>query len=100
MTQTDVVEKTEIKLAKPKKWAVVLHNDDITPQDFVVALLVEIFRHTPQTAVELMLQVHNEGKAAAGIYPYEVAEAKHAEAVQTVRLNGRMLKITMEEQDA
>jgi len=101
MTRTDVVEKTKekVKIAKPKKWAVVLHNDDVTPMDFVVALLVEIFRHTPQTAQELMLTVHMEGKAAAGIYPHEVAEAKYMEAVNTIRLNGRMLKVTLEEQD-
>lgn len=101
MTQTDVIEKTDVnvEITKPKKWAAVLHNDEVTPMDFVVALLVEIFRHTPETAQALMLTVHLEGKAAAGIYPHEVAEAKYMEAVNTIRLNGRMLKVTLEEQD-
>ena len=100
MAQSDVIEKVEITINKPKKWAVMIHNDDITPMEFVVALLTEVFRHNTSTATELMLAIHNEGKAAAGVYPYEIAEQKHAEAIMTVKLNARMLKISLEEQDA
>lgn len=102
MTQTDVIEKTDVDLGitKPKKWAIVLHDDNVTPKDFVVMLLIKVFRHTPQRASELMTQVDTEGKAIAGVYSYEIAESKHSEAVQTVQLNGRMLKVTMEEHDS
>lgn len=99
MTESSTIEKTIIKLKPPSKWAVVIHNDDVTPMDFVVALLMAVFHHDETSAANTMIQVHVEGKGVAGIYSKEVAESKLKEAVTTVRLNNRFLKLSLEKQD-
>lgn len=97
-TKTDTIEREEVKLKRPSKWAVVLHNDDVTPMDFVVELLYRIFKINLETATQLMLKIHTEGSGAAGIYPYEIAEQKFTEAQTMVRLSNMQLKITLEEE--
>jgi ATP-dependent Clp protease adaptor protein ClpS len=97
-TDNDVVEEVKTKLKKPKKWAVVLHNDDVTPMDFVVELLYYVFKLEIQQATQLMIKIHTEGHGVAGVYPYEVAEQKLAEAQALVRISSMSLKITMEEE--
>jgi ATP-dependent Clp protease adaptor protein ClpS len=101
MTQTDVVVNTDTVavIAKPNKWAVIVHNDDVTPMDFVVELLVQVFRHTRYSASDLTNQVHTSNKAVAGIYSHEIAEEKYNTAVSTIKLNGYVLKLTLEEQN-
>ena len=61
---------------KPSKFAVVLHNDDYTPMEFVVFVLQEIFHHPFERAERIMLSVHNDGMGVAGIYHFEIAEQK------------------------
>ena len=97
---TEVVDKTEnkTKLKKPKKWMVIVHNDDVTPMDFVVELLYYVFKLEVQQATELMLKIHNEGQGVAGIYPYEIAEQKYSEAMVLIKLSAMPLQITMEEE--
>ena len=97
-TDNDVIEKQDTKLKKPKKWAVVLHNDDVTPMDFVVELLYYVFKLELPTATKLMMKIHSEGHGVAGVYPYEVAEQKLAEALALVKMSSMSLKITMEEE--
>jgi ATP-dependent Clp protease adaptor protein ClpS len=97
-TDNEVVEDTKTKLAKPKKWAVVLHNDDVTPMDFVVELLHYVFKLDLAQSTRLMLKIHTEGKGVAGVYPYEIAEQKYAEAMVLIRLSAMPLKITLEEE--
>ena len=58
---------------KPSKFAVVLHNDDYTPMEFVVFVLQEIFHHPFERAERIMLSVHNDGMGVAGIYHFEIA---------------------------
>lgn len=98
MTDTDVIEKEEVQLKKPKKWAVLLHNDDVTPMEFVVELLMYVFKMSAGQATALMIKVHTEGKGVAGIYPYEIAEQKYSEAVVLCRMSNVPLKLTMEEE--
>jgi ATP-dependent Clp protease adaptor protein ClpS len=64
------------KLKEPSKYKVVVCNDDVTPIEFVISMLIAIFRHSEKTALELTLAIHNTGNAVAGIYSYEVAEQK------------------------
>jgi len=94
----DVVEKTQTKLKRPRKWAVIVHNDDVTPMDFVVGLLFYVFKMNLDEATGLMLKVHQEGQAVAGIFSHEVAEQKLAEANVFIRLSNMQLKLTMEEE--
>jgi len=97
-TDNDVIEKQKVKLEKPKKWAVVLHNDAITPMDFVVELLHYVFHMDVNTATELMIKIHTEDKGVAGVYSFEIAEQKHAEAVMLVQAANFDLKISLEEE--
>lgn len=97
-TETDTIEREKVKLKRPRKWAVVLHNDDVTPMGFVIELLCHIFKMDLETATKLMLKIHNEGSGAAGVYPYEIAEQKFTEAKTMVRLSNMQLKITLEEE--
>ena len=100
MPSTDIQldEKIKVKVSEPKRWKVVLLNDDSTPMDFVISILVEIFKHNVDTAKDIMLQVHETGSGIAGIYSFEIAEAKAVEATQAARTNGFPLQIRMEEE--
>lgn len=91
-------EKIKIKISEPKKYAVVFLNDDHTPIDFVIELMISIFKHTQETAKDLTLKVHNDGAAIVGIYNYEIAEQKGLEATQTARQAGFPLQIKVEQE--
>ncbi len=63
-------------IEEPKMWHVIFVNDDFTPMDFVIDVLIGLFGHSQETATELMLQVHHNGQAVAGTYVWEIAETK------------------------
>ena len=100
MPSTDIQldEKIKVTVTEPRRWKVILLNDDSTPQEFVVNLLVEIFRHTESTAYDIMLQVHEQGSGIAGVYSFEIAEAKAVESTNLARGNGFPLQIKLEEE--
>lgn len=84
-------------IKEPSKYKVIVCNDDVTPVEFVIALLINIFKHDPATAETLTLAVHNEGSAVAGIYNFELAEQKVVESTNLARSNGYPLIIKVEE---
>ena len=71
-----VQDSTLEQLLTPVWYQVVLLNDDFTPMDFVVEILVLIFKIEPAQAQAIMLQIHNEGRAVCGIFPFDIAESK------------------------
>ena len=99
-TEIDVVidEKISKKVEPPKKFHVILLNDDKTPIDWVVEILIEIFRHSEYTAQELTLKIHEEGSAVVGTYNYEIAEQKLFETVKLSRDQGFPLSAKLEEE--
>ena len=100
MPSTDIQldEKIKIKATEPKRWKVILLNDDTTPMEFVISVLMEIFKHTSDTARDIMLQVHETGSGIAGTYTFEIAEAKAVESTNLARGNGFPLQIKLEEE--
>jgi len=92
----DIKETTETVTLEPGKFKVIIFNDDATPMDFVIALLMKIFRHSESAATELTMKVHNQGSAVAGVYVYEIAEQKGMEATNISRQNGFPLVIKVE----
>ena len=82
---------------KPGKYAVVLHNDNFTPMEFVVYVLQEVFNHPFERAERIMLSVHKEGMGVAGIFRLEIAETKAYETAEFAKENQYPLKITIEE---
>jgi ATP-dependent Clp protease adaptor protein ClpS len=92
------IEEIDIELLHPGKYKVILQNDNHTPMDFVIALLMQIFRHDEARAKQITLEIHNEGAGVAGVYSYEVAEQKGIESTLLARQHGWPLAIKIEEE--
>ncbi len=84
------------KTERPKRYKVLLHNDDYSTQEFVVEVLMEYFHKTHAEATYIMLQVHQRGVGVAGVYPKDVAETKIQEVTDEARMRGMPLLLTME----
>ena len=87
------------KLDHLKRYKVLLLNDDYTSMDFVVDILMDVFKHPLDTAINLMLDIHKNGKAVCGVYTYEIAETKISIVTQRARENEYPLKAIMEEDE-
>lgn len=100
MPSTDIQldEKIKVTVQEPKRWKVILLNDDTTPMEFVISVLIEVFKHTHDTARDIMMQVHETGSGIAGTYSFEIAEAKAVESTSLSRANGFPLQIKLEEE--
>jgi len=80
-----VVTESKPRLQKPPLYKVLLHNDDYTSMEFVVLILRTIFQRSEADSVRIMLLVHNQGVGVAGVYTYEIAEAKIARVTSLAR---------------
>src|SRR5437870_12276190 len=94
--QTEVVEKTEVEIDHPKMHRVILHNDNKTAMDFVVAVLISVFSHSMAEAYNKMMEVHTKGRAVAGVYSFEIAETKADETMLLAGQAGYPLQATTE----
>ena len=97
----DVLEQTRTvqKEKKTPPYRVLLMNDDYTPMEFVVEVLMEVFGKGEAEAVHIMLKVHTAGAGLAGVYAFEIAETKVEEVHERARAEGHPLKATLEEGD-
>lgn len=86
------------KVEKPPKYKVLLLNDHYTTMEFVVAVLQQIFRHSPASASRIMLRIHNSGTGVAGIYTREIAETRVAQVMHLAKEAGHPLQCTMEKE--
>jgi ATP-dependent Clp protease adaptor protein ClpS len=91
--------QTERKLKKPPLYKVLLHNDNYTTREFVVAVLVEVFHRSETDAVQIMLHVHYNGIGVAGVYTFEVAETKVRMVEKLAKENDFPLRVSMEPED-
>ena len=73
------------KVERPKKYQVVMYNDDYTPMNFVVAVLIAVFKKSEDVAKRIMLQVHESGKGIAGVYTKEIADTKVVQAMNLAK---------------
>ena len=95
--QGQTKEKTRIRIREPKHYRVIMHNDDFTPMDFVVEILMDIFHKGAMEAEKLMLMVHESGRAAVGAYPYDIAVTKTQTALGRAKEEGYPFRMTIEE---
>lgn len=93
----DVLVKERTK--RPKKYKVLLHNDDFTPMEFVIEVLEGLFYKSKAEATRIMLHVHRHGLGIAGIYSHEVAESKALRTIQLAREAGYPLMASTEPED-
>ena len=96
--QSEFKEKTDSKLKEPRHYKVIMLNDDFTTMEFVVEILIDIFRKDPVQAEALMMAVHKSGKAVVGIYPYDIAVTKVNAALERAKAEGFPFRMTVEEE--
>lgn len=91
---TATVIKNKIEL--PKKYKVLLHNDDYTTMEFVIFILQGIFHKTIDEAERIMMQVHKTGIGLCGVYTFEIAESKAQKVGRLAREHSHPLICTIE----
>ena len=89
---TDIDTKTKIKTKRPAQHVVILLNDDFTPMDFVMSVLVHYFSMNADDAYELMVNIHTNGQGIAGVFTKEIAEQKREDTVNAARKLGYPLQ--------
>ena len=88
----------ELDLEEPKKYKVLLLNDDFSTMDFVIEILVKVFRKSVDESEKIMLDIHNNGKATCGVYTHEIAFTKVAQVKTMARKANFPLKAIAEEE--
>ncbi|MGZ8136949.1 MAG: ATP-dependent Clp protease adapter ClpS [Methylococcaceae bacterium] len=91
------VQEAKPKLKKPPLYKVILLNDDFTPMDFVIEVLMEFFSMTEELATQVMLQIHTQGIGVCGTYTKDVAETKVIIVNEYSREHQHPLMCAMEE---
>lgn len=91
---TGVRERMAFK--RPRLYRVLLHNDDYTTMEFVVAVLTGVFGKSDAEAVHIMLTVHHKGMGVAGVYTREVAETKIEQVHEFAKSGQHPLRCSME----
>lgn len=94
--QTATVTVEETDLAAPKMYHVILLNDDYTPMDFVIELLMVVFHKPYEQAQAIMLTVHHKNRGIAGTYTHEIAVEKMNKANEIAIANGFPLQTIIE----
>jgi ATP-dependent Clp protease adaptor protein ClpS len=93
---TAVVTKTHPKTKRPNLYRVLLLNDDYTPMEFVVHVIMRFFGKSQDDATRIMLHVHNHGVGECGVFTYEVAETKVTQVMDFARKHQHPLQCVME----
>jgi len=91
------VAPADPKTKRPPLYKVIMHNDDFTPMEFVVEVLMTYFTPDREQAMQIMLTVHTRGKAVAGTYTAQIAETKVAMVNDHARAHQHPLLCTMEQ---
>ena len=91
-----VLERRTQRVKPPQMFQVVLLNDDFTPMEFVVHVIQEYFSKDRETATQIMLKIHLEGKGICGVYSRDVATTKVDQVTQAARHAGHPLQCLSE----
>ena len=96
--QGGLATRTRQRTARPRRYKVLLHNDDYTPMEFVVQVLEKVFGKSPAAATQIMLQIHRSGLGIGGVYVREVAETKVVTVHRLAEDRGYPLRSGVEEE--
>ena len=97
MFETGAGVRQKPKLQEPRLYRVILHNDDYTPMDFVVQVIVAVFHKPAAEATRIMLDVHKKGRGIVGVYTRDIAATKVSQVQEMARQNEYPLKASYEE---
>ena len=95
-SQSLVFEESQEQLKEPSMYKVLIINDDFTPMDFVIDVLVRFFRMDEERATQVMLHVHTRGKGLCGIFTHEIAETKMLQVNKYAKENDHPLLCVIE----
>lgn len=98
--KVDVTVKEKDRVAYPSMYDVIFLNDDYTPMDFVIHILMSLFGHDELTAENVTHRIHDSGQGVAGSYFLEIAEQKASEATLMSRQNEFPLQIKVVKHDS
>src|SRR5690606_3603169 len=90
----DLATQERTRTEKPRRYVVVLHNDDYTTQEFVVQVLMAFFHKDVNEATHIMLQVHRRGWGGVGVFTRHVAETKAVQVMPCAHANGHPVRVT------
>jgi len=93
---TVLAERQEQRVEPPKLFQVVMLNDDYTPMEFVVLMLQEYFLRDIDTATQIMLKIHHEGRGVCGVYSKDIAATKVELVQAAAKRAGHPLQCIME----
>lgn len=97
-TDIEIELNDELEFEEPKKFKVFLLNDDYSTMDFVIDVLVKVFRKSIDEASAIMMNIHNNGRELCGVYTHEIAATKVSQVKTMAREQGFPLKAVMEEE--
>lgn len=95
-TEGDLAVEERVRTQQPRRYSVVLHNDDYTTMEFVVHVLMRFFHKGETEATQIMLHVHHKGYGIVGTFTRDVAETKADQVSQYAKQHGHPLKCTAE----
>ncbi|MBQ9214789.1 MAG: ATP-dependent Clp protease adaptor ClpS [Bacteroidales bacterium] len=97
--QTKTTRRVRIREDEPpKRFAVIMHNDEVTTMDFVVYVLENIFFKSHDLAEQIMMEVHTKGSAIVGVYDYDTAVSKALKTMRIASGKNFPLKLTWQEE--
>ncbi|SMN00577.1 ATP-dependent Clp protease adaptor protein ClpS [uncultured Candidatus Thioglobus sp.] len=94
---TTLTKTAKPKLKKPKRFQVLLLNDDYSRMDFVIEVLQRFFAKNEETAHTIMLKVHIDGEGVCGVYSHDVAQTKISQVINFARQNEQPLMCVIRE---
>lgn len=97
--QSQLRERQRTNLKEPRRYKVIMYNDDFTTMEFVVKILRVVFFKSEAEAEALMLKVHHSDKAVVGIYSYDIAVSKVDKATNMAQSEGFPLRLTYEPEE-
>lgn len=102
-TDTDVIVDKKVKIIsltkEPSLYKIIFLNDDKTPMEFVITIMIKFFDKSERDAYDLTMRIHNDGSAVVLVAPYEIAEEKAKHTMDVASRNGFDLKIKIEPED-
>lgn len=94
--QIEITQEQQLASTEGPLYRVIIHNDDVTPMDFVLHILIRVFNLTGAHALQVMYTAHFHGSAYVQTLPKPEAEKRIGLARFSARLNGYPLEFSLQ----